>query len=297
MPLGTAQQFVIAETNGNVAGILAAFGLVYDPTDPYADIYPVITARNAPAGLSQPVSHFQSLCEACLRARGFLYYKVSPGDCGTVTPVQNGTAVGLNLGVQAGSSAISAVSALTGTASAALGAVTAGAGSVVGIIASLFTAKAQAIKAQQDATCTSMQAVNATIPQLDYYVRTGQASLEDGITAIQGIAAQVLSLLESTFQSSGCNEPCYYEAIMKAHVDFATNFYYPTLSEDVPPTAPAKVSGTAPASTVAAAVQNAPGSPMLVGSPKTPFQLTTADLLLAIAGLGIVVLLLATAGG
>lgn len=278
-----------------IAQTCAKLGVPYDSFfDRYSQsFWQSILSASQPAG-PQPADCSWTVNFICchLVARGLIYWRNKPGDCGTQNA--SGTVAPLVGKEVSGSLALAtgitgAVVGATATATIALGAATAGIGLLLAPILAIVEHHAAAVQNEQNTICTVAGQANQAIPQIDALVRSGQ------ITAAQGLAAlkQVITNLKlglnpvSGQGSSGhpCNAGCCYQAVCDAHVLFAATYY-----NDIAPVPvmqpPTSYQVTAPASTAAAqedlavvqGVAGATGSPVIVGSPVRTIVLSTPNL-------------------
>jgi hypothetical protein len=213
--MGTSNQ-----RNQTVAEWLAQFGYTYNASDPLqADYNSVITA-DAPAGVmgaGPQEPGFGNLCEACLRARAVLYYKTSPGDCGTATPLVDPSATDLSVAASVG-----------GSVASAAGLAIPGLGTIISLIESIFEEHAEAVQTEETTLCAvSIQATPA-IKSIDAGVAAGT------ITPAQGIAnmAQLVQTMNTglaKIEKTPTDAAAYYVGVMNAHLSFA-QIYYPLLA-------------------------------------------------------------------
>jgi len=183
--------------------------------------YSIVALRNKPA---RAPSDFPIACEACLRARGILYWHRLAGDCGQPVPLtrsSGGQIVGLS-----GSAASGVIGGL-GAVGALTGAVTFGIGTAitvaVGAIEEIFSNHAQAVKREQDTICSVANFFNPVVAKIDQAVRIGAISATQGMTFMRQICDQSIQGLSSI--EKACNAACVYIGILKAHKDFAQSLY------------------------------------------------------------------------
>jgi hypothetical protein len=217
-----------------------AQGLLDYPGAPVPDDsqYRLVALRNKPAGAPQD---FPAVCEAMLRARGLIYWKNNPGDCGAPPPPQgfsSGQIVGLSGAAASGVvGGLGAVGTISGAAT--LGISTAVTLAVAGI-ESVFAHHAQAVANEQATICAVAGYFNPLIRQIDAAVRSGQISPSQGVTYMQQVAQQAINGLAGIVKT--CNASCVYQAILKAHIDFANYFYNAIAPSQIYPNNP----GSAP---------------------------------------------------
>jgi hypothetical protein len=250
-----------------------------------------VVRRNASA--AQTANYNGAIAMLC--ARGFLYTTgcncftcFCPG-AGQPVPVNSGGAAGVKLGAAAAGAGIAATSfvssvggasslgfAAAGTvAGTALGAATLGLGLLVGPLLALIQHHAQAVAAQQGAVCSVVNAVNSTIPQIDYAVQTGSITPQQGITAIQSFATQMKQALAPTSgvgdSTHPCNGSCVWQSFIQMQADFAGTYYMDISPVNIRAANPgAFTPQVASAGTTLAAVNTMmppPGSPTANGSP------------------------------
>lgn len=187
--------------------------------------YALVAARNKPSGAP---ADFAIVAEACLRARGLIYFRNNPGDCGAppgVPSFTSGQIVGLSGGAASGVvGGLGSVGALTGAATAGIG--TAVSLAVAGI-ESIFQHHAQAVTNEQTTICAVAGYFNPLVKQIDASVASGQISASDGITYMKQVAQQAINGLQSI--NGVCNAACVYIGVLKAHMDFVST-YYPAIS-------------------------------------------------------------------
>jgi hypothetical protein len=225
--------------------------------------------QSMPAGAPKG---YPVVCEAMLRAGGFIYYKSSPGDCGTppqVSGIQSGQIVGLS--GQAASAGIGVI----GAAGIISGPATAGIGTAVSLAAAgiteIFTHHAQAVKNEQSTICAVAGYFNAAKKQVDTACYTGQITADQAVTYLIQIANQAKTGLASIQKK--CNAACVYQGIAQAFINFART-YYDSLS---PLTGPQLQAPGAPPSgwgTPPGGVTVAPGNPAPPQTTRSTFAST-----------------------
>jgi hypothetical protein len=249
---------------------LALVGGVYYPSDPFASQYPTIAVNEKPA---KAPAGTEFLIEACLRYRGIIYWKSKPGDCGTATKQSAGAAaktLQLSEAALGTTSALSTggVIALGAGVSAALGVATLGIGLAAAPILAITQHHAQAVKTEQATICGVTQQANQTIPAIDAAVASGQISAAQGVDYMNSLCNNLLQGLDTIKKT--CNAACVYEAVLRAHLDFAS-IYYPAIAPQSNLlnglALPATSSSLAPASAAVGVVTNrTPATPTLASS-------------------------------
>lgn len=249
----------------------AAQGLkAYNPNDPFASYYPVVSQRNMPLqATSKNNGGFLVICEGMLRARGLIYYKKSPGDC----PQQNvfssaanpsGELSDLKLGASAASgvsSAIGAIGVISGPATLGIGL-----GISVGAqaIAQIFTHHAQAVQTEQETICAVTSIFNQVIAALDKGVQNGTVDASDAVSIMGNYAQQANAQLETIEKT--CNAACYYQGLINAQVDFA-GIYYPKISPNISSGNPSNPSTQSSVSASPLGAPTTPNEPGIAISP------------------------------
>jgi hypothetical protein len=259
-----------------------------NPNDPFASLYPTIADRNMPASSPQGLPHFTAEMTASLIARGMIYYKNSPGDCGSPTSLDLTSASLAKSGGSVASAGLSVGLAAAQIGGAAAAGATAGLSVAISAIVEVFHHHAQAVATEQETLCRMANIVNQVIPHVDALVANGTISPSDGEGQLANFVEQVNGQLQAIEKT--CNAACFYQGILNAHADFAKS-YYPALAppQILAPLAPfsAPVSlynspGGVPAASLGIA-HTLSGVPAVSG-----FVLTTQDLLLG----GIVLLII-----
>lgn len=245
---GTAQQagdVSTYESCGAPEGLLSYPGLVPSGVSPS-----IVAARNIPAGISgsQAQIRFRTLCEACLRARGLIYWKSQPGDCPAPSPIpgiSTGQVVGLS-----GTAASGVIGGL-GEAGVLAGPATLGISTAVSIavsaISSIFTHHAQAVANEQATICAVAAYFNPLVKQIDAAVASGQITASQGVTYMTQIVNTAIQGLQSIMQT--CNAACWYSGVLKAFIDYSNSFYSAlspadSIGPQAPGGAPAYYGGT-----------------------------------------------------
>jgi hypothetical protein len=162
------------------------------------------TPPGAPAIFTVP-------CTASVIARGIIYYKQNPGDCGLATQIQPSATT------------TDAVTAVSGIASMT-GSVIPGIGPFLDQIIGIFGANHAAAVANEQATiCQVAGIINQAIAYCDSLVISGKISPATGYAGLQAYVAQVKTQLQTIEKK--CNAACVYEAQLDAHVAFAQSYY------------------------------------------------------------------------
>jgi hypothetical protein len=221
------------------------------------------------AGNSIPPSapaDFALVCQASLIARGIIYFKSSPGDCGTPTPLNLGNA---QLAGEAGQIA-------SGIASMA-GASLPGIGVAVQAIQQIFANHAAAVQKEQTTICQVALVINQVIPYYDAQVRAGNISPSTAYAGMQNFIAQVTEQLDGIKKT--CDAACVYEGILNAHSRFVQQYWPqiapPTIAPHAPGAPPSTLAPTAPGGVVS--VGAAGNSPQSVASPTAVAQTLPSD--------------------
>lgn len=176
------------------------------------------------------------LAMAFLITRRLLYWKRTPGDCGSPAQVQG------NLGLGIGSG-------LGGAASVDPEPVSKGILSGIAIIGDLFGAHhAQAVATEQMTLCSVSVQFNSLLVQIEQAVKGGQISPDQASAYLQ----QANSALDSTLAgiAKQCDAACGFRIGMRALVSFMSDIGFPALAPSNP------VSGLFPTPPVAS-----PGAP------------------------------------
>lgn len=171
--------------------------------------------RNVPAGI--PVNskaRFVTQATAMLIARGIIYFKAVPGDCGRATPIGTGESQGEQ-------AAVAGISAMAGAALP-------GIGPFINAIAGIFgAAHAAAVAKEQTTICQVAGVINQVFAYYDAQVRTGKISPSTAYAGIQNFMQQVSEQLQTIEQT--CNAACWTQGFLAAHSDFV-EYYYPAIA-------------------------------------------------------------------
>ncbi len=204
------------------------------------DTCATVAQRNVPA---KAPKGFVTLATACLIARGMIYWKSNPGDCGTASRVDlsNSQITGEVGG------------AISGIASMA-GASLPGIGVAVQAIESIFAHHAQAVAKEQQTICSVLRVMNQVFRYYDQQVRSGEISPSTAYAGMQTYISQVTERLQTIYKV--CNSACVWIGVLQAHSDFV-EVYYPAIA---PMQASAHAPGGAPS-----AYGTTPGGVIQVG--------------------------------
>jgi hypothetical protein len=222
----------------NVADILAIAPLCGLPAQNFAPLAFQAQAetsaqKNLPPGAP---SDWINVCTASLLARGIIYYKNVPGDCGTPTQINTTNEQLAGVGGQIAS----------GIASMA-GSTLPGIGVFVSAIQDIFAAHAAAVANEQKTICAVAGVINQVFAYYDNLVRRGALSPSAAYTGMQTFLAQANAQLQTIEKK--CNAACVYQGILAAHADFVVS-YYPAIAPNQAsahaPGAPPASSGTTP---------------------------------------------------
>lgn len=238
---------------GDVPSLMAAWGLTYDSSDPYASFYKQAIDKARPAGQGVPYasgSNWDSFTEMCLRARTMFFADTKIGDCGFTVQGGGGFGVVQGLGLaEVGLGATSAISSAANVATSFAKEIPI-IGSIVGIAADIFSGfsqhHAQAVAQEKQALCGITSGVAQSVAQIYASLDSGTISTSDAAKYMASIATQVANSLKQI--TKNCNDSCGYIAILQAHIAFISS-----LSSSAAPQ-PAASSGL---SGVASSVSNA----------------------------------------
>lgn len=239
-------------------GLLAYPGVAIPDDSQYA----LSASRSKPAGST---SYYAMLAEACLRARGLIYFKVNPGDCGAPNPANGFTNVQI---VGLAGTAASGVTGGLAAAGAISGAATFGIGAAVSVavagIEAIFQEHAIAVANEQATLCKVANYFNPLVGQIDAAVRSGAITPSQGIAYMNQICNTAQQGLDSI--TKPCNAACVYSAICQAFSDFANYFYNviappQTFAPQAPGAAPS-AAGSLPGGVPSTAYNVAPPPPV-----------------------------------
>lgn len=213
-------------------------------------------------------SDFVTACTAAILARGIIYYKNAPGDCGSPTAIVPGETQEIASGISAMAGAIPLP----------------GIGSFVNAIVGIFGAShTAAVQTEQSTICQVAGVINQCFAYYDAQVRSGTISPSTAIAGMQAYIAQVSEQLQTI--EKPCNAACVYQGQLAAQVLFL-NYYYPAIApadifSSAPGAAPSQL-GTAPGGVIAQGEGVAVG---LLGPAATKLGLSTETLLLILLAL------------
>lgn len=195
-------------------------------------------AQSKPAGAP---SSYATVCEAMLRARGLIYYKTNPGDCGDPQAVNSfGTPQIVGLSGSGASGVVSGLGAAGVIGGAATLGISAAVSVGVGAIESIFAHHTQAVANEQATICAVMNYFNPLVAKIDAAVRSGTITPDAGSAYLTQVCNSAKNGLAGIMKA--CNASCVYQAICQAHIYFAANFY-PAIA---PPTVGPQAPGTSP---------------------------------------------------
>lgn len=169
-----------------------------------------LAQKHIPAGAPP---NFETVCTASLIARGIIYFKQSPGDCGTPTKIDF--------------SDVGAVQSIANGITAMAGASLPGIGQAVKIISDIFAQHDIAVANEQKTICSVANTLNSVINYYDRLVSAGSISPSTAYAGMQNYLSQVNGKLQTIEKQ--CNAACVYSGIISAHSDFV-QIYYPVLA-------------------------------------------------------------------
>jgi hypothetical protein len=187
---------------------------------------------------------FVTACTASLICRGIIYFKSTPGDCGSPTGLDLEDAQLTGLAGSAVSAGLSTAARIAGAASGIAGiagAALPGIGIAVQAITQIFANHAAAVANEQTTICKVALIINQVIPFYDSAVRRGLLSPTAAYSGMQNYLQQVIEQLDNIQKS--CDAACVYIAILQAHYTFVEK-YYPLIA---PATAAPQAPGAPPA--------------------------------------------------
>ena len=198
-----------------------AMGLARYGVDPNVSAIKAAVQQSQPSGAP---SGYLNVCEAMLRAGGLIYYKSTPGDCGSIsvpTGISSGQITGL-----AGGAASGVVGGL-GAVGVLSGAATLGIGSAITLavagISDIFAHHAEAVANEQATICKVALYFNQAKQAIDKAVRYTQISPDEGVSYLIQVANQAKTGLSTIMKS--CNAACVYMAICNAFTFYARTWY------------------------------------------------------------------------
>lgn len=169
------------------------------------------------------------LIVACLRINRIIYYKQSPGDCGSPTSGLS-TTLAVSKGLSGGSSAAGAVGGLA-TAGSSFALAATGIGIVVGIgalITGIIGAHhAAAVATEQATLCDLSNKWAQYASAVEQGVASGQYNLQDANTNLASAIQQLDAGIQHIYKS--CNAACYYRKVLQALLIFNKEKVYPSL--------------------------------------------------------------------
>ena len=187
---------------------MAQFGYIFNPNWPFNAEASSIVSREQPSGIGD-VTGYTNLALACLQARAVLYYKNSPGDCGTPTV--------------ANTSAESDVSTAVSLASPVLSEIP-GLGSLIGFIVGIFAEHAQAVAQEEQTLCSVSIKATPAIQSIDAAVMAGAITPAQGVAAMQQLVTQTVQGLQSILKTP-TDAAAYYIGVMNCHLAFCPTYY------------------------------------------------------------------------
>lgn len=238
----TANDPVFQGKKPTIETLMAAWGLLYNPSDPYAPAYKAAIDKARPYGGKAPYapgSNWDLYAEMCLRARALYFAEVDIGDCGSPYRSQSGgiardAAIGLNVtgqvaqigGEIGGLAGISGLANIAGSVLKALPVI----GSIVGAFTSIFgifgANHAAAVANEKKILCAMTEQLAPYIDQIYGAMDSGGATKAQAVAAMQSLAAQFKSTVSSIWKD--CNDSCGMGAIMDAHVAFISSLPEPS---------------------------------------------------------------------
>jgi hypothetical protein len=213
------------------------------------DLCATAAQRNIPPGSP---SDWVAVCTASLIARGIIYFKKVPGDCGSPTT--------LDLGAVSATQEVGQVA--NGIASMA-GASLPGIGVAVQAITAIFEHHAQAVANEQATICRVAAVINQVLYYYDRQVNSGNISPSNAYTGLASFFAQVDEQLATIYQQ--CNAACVYTGVLKAHADFLKSYYPAIAPYQMAPHAPGAAPSTVQDPSVNPGGMGTPGGVIQVG--------------------------------
>jgi len=163
---------------------------------------------------------------------------------------------------------------------AALGPATLGISTLIGLFPLLFGHHAAAVRKEQNVLCTAVPAANNYLQIIDDAVRSGKATPQQGIAALQSLQSDFHSAVAPIMKE--CNAACVMDSAMQAAVTETSSKYQDLADQQAaaaaraaaaaPPSAPVPAGGAGP--TTAPPV--ASGSTMQLPVASTPAQVQAA---------------------
>jgi hypothetical protein len=252
-----AQWFDITAPKGaTLQTTMAAWGVPYDPNDPYASLYQAAIDKARPYGGKSPYQkggNWDIFAEMCLRFRGLLFAETKIGDCGF-----SGSTQGFNIGqaaglTQAGLGGAAALSSVAGVATGFAKDIPI-IGSAIGLVADVFTAfsqhHAQAVKIEKATLCGAVQQISPYINAFYQALEQGAATPAQAVAAMQQAAQSFHQAWTAAgVKSISCNDACGMDAIMSAHIAFIGMLQEGAAPAPVPQNSAAVIGGGGNAST------------------------------------------------
>ncbi len=171
-----------------------------------------VAQRHLPSGAP---SDWVTVCTASLIARGIIYYKNVPGDCGTPPQVSPNA-----------EQTVGGITAMAGSTLPGIGPFVSAIGSVFSVLGATH---AKAVANEQAIICQVAGIINQVFYYYDAQVANGNLSPSTAYAGMQNFLAQAQAQLSTI--AKPCNASCVYEGILAAHADFVQS-YYPTLAPE-----------------------------------------------------------------
>lgn len=198
---------------------------------------------------------------AVLKSRRLIYWKASPGDCGSAGIALSGTtqieaAVGGSLGSAASVDPEPISKGILAGLSAIFGGFTA--------------AHAQAVATEQSTLCKVTTSYNQIAQQLEQAVKTGALTPDQAATILAQVCAQLDPVLASIYKS--CNFSCGFRIALKALQQYNADIVFPALAptsiaQEILPSAPVVSPGAPGTYQVSPPTPGAPTAPGLYPTP------------------------------
>jgi hypothetical protein len=233
---------------------------------------------------------------AFLKTRRFLYWKLSPGDCGTNVFDVSGTDANIASGVASAANSALIASPLSGGVTAPVSAVLGIASKIFGI----FTqAHVQAVQTEETTLCQVAIQYNKTIAQIEAAVAAGNLLPSDASTVFDSIVQQLIPVMQSIAKKccglGSCDAACGYIFCLRALQVYNDQYVFPGLAPKtalgglfnaqglVPASAGAPGSGAG--GSVSAPIQNGIIPPALLTSAQPTMLPTSISLPSGVGGL------------
>jgi hypothetical protein len=204
----------------SVAGVLAIAPACGLPAKNFAPLSFEAQAQVCATNANPPGSptDFVIVCTGSLLARGIVYFKNVPGDCGTPTTIEPDQST----------SEVNAAGQLAAGVASMAGAALPGIGSFINAITSIFgAAHAKAVATEQSTICSVAGVINQVFSYYDAQVKKGNISPSVAYTGMQAYLAQVIAQLQAIQKK--CDAACFYIGVLKAHASFVQS-YYPAIA-------------------------------------------------------------------